>query len=366
MIKVQTIRRVGIHKWLSYLSPIASIILALSAGAILILLTGNDPVFIYRAIFGATFSSKYNFTETIVKAIPLMISGLAVSLAFRMRLWNIGVEGQFYMGAISASGLALFFPNLPITIMLPGMFLAGFLAGGMWGLLAALPKALLNINEVITTLMLNNIAVLFAGYLVYGPWGNPEGFNFPLSARFIDAAQLPTIAGTRVHSGLLIAIIIAFLLLIILRRTRWGYEIRVIGSSSNAARFAGMPVLRNILLVMFLSGGIAGIAGMTEVSGVIHRLQPDISQGYGFTAIVIASLAHLHPVGILLVSFLFGMLLVGSYAVQAVGVSAAIAGMLQGAILFSVLVSDFFLNYKIRIVQISSVSKSHLSKVSQK
>jgi len=280
-----------------------------------------------------------------------MIAGLAVSLSFRMKLWNIGAEGQMYMGAFAASGLALFFPGLPKVVMLPGMFCLGFLAGGLWSLLAALPKAYLNINEVITTLMLNNVAVLWVGYLVYGPWRDPRGMNFPLSARFVDAGQLPTFGGTRVHTGLVVAVLVAAILAFTLWRTRWGYEIRVIGESANAAHYAGMDVLRNTLLVMFISGGIAGLAGMAEVSGVIHRLQPEVSQGYGYTAIVIACLARLNPWAVLMTSLLFAVLLVGGYSVQAAGVSASVAGMLQGVILFSVQVSDFFLTHEIRLMR---------------
>ena len=346
-MRLRVVRRTDIPRSLRYLTPLASILFALGVGAFLILVTGNDPLLVYRTIFEGTLSSNYNMAETIVKAIPLMIAGLAVSLAFRMKLWNIGVEGQMYMGACASAGLALFYPELPRAILLPGMLLVGFVAGGLWALLAALPKAYLNISEVITTLMLNNVAVLWVGYLVYGPWRDPKGMSFPLSARFVEAAQLPTFGATRVHAGLVMAVLIAAVLAFTLWRTRWGHEVRVIGESPDAARYAGMSVFRNILVVMFVSGGIAGLAGMAEVSGVIHKLQPEISQGYGYTAIVIACLARLNPWAILLDSLLFAVILVGGYSVQAAGVSASVSGMLQGVILFSVLISDFFLTYEV-------------------
>ena len=270
-----------------------------------------------------------------------------------MLLWNIGAEGQLHMGAFAASWLALSYPHLPAAIMLPGMFLLGFLAGGLWGLLPAIPRAYLGTNEVITTLMLNYVAILWVAFLVTGPWRDPQGLRFPLSAPFSDAACLPTFLHTRVHLGLLLGILAAAALSVLLWRTRWGYEVRVIGESAAAARYAGMNVTRNILLVMFLSGGLAGIAGMSEVSGVIHRLQLHISPGYGYSAIIVAWLARLNPWAMILVSILFGALLVGGYAVQTVGLPAAVASMLQGVILFFVLGSDFFAHYRICLQRLS-------------
>ncbi|OIQ54650.1 ABC transporter permease [Neomoorella thermoacetica] len=340
-------KRLEPSRFMAVVVPVISVILALAVGAIFLAATGFQPMKVYQSMLNGAVGSKYGISETIVKAIPLMLAGLGVSVAFRMLLWNIGAEGQFYMGAFGASWVALTFPHLPAYIMLPAMFLAGGLMGALWGLLPALPRAKWGVNEVITTLMLNYVAILWVDYLVYGPWKDPKGFNFPLTATFSDAAALPTIAGTRVHVGLIFALVAAVLLAIILWHTRWGYEIRVIGESARAARYAGMNIERNIILVMLLSGALAGLAGMSEVAGITHRLQHGISPGYGYTAIIIAWLAKLHPATIILVSILFGGLIVGGYSVQTAGVPAATVSMLQGAILFFVLGGEILTRYRL-------------------
>ena len=332
---------------LTFLVPALSVVLALGFGAAFLLATGHDPVKVYAAMWKGAFGSKYGFSETVVKAIPLMLSGLGVSIAFRMLLWNIGAEGQLYLGAFAASWVALSFPDAPASVLLPAMVLAGFLAGALWALLPALPRAFLGVNEVITTLMLNYVGILWVDYLVYGPWKDPKGFNFPLSRPFSPSAVLPTIGGTRVHLGLVFALVAAAGLHIVLRRLKWGYEIRVIGESPTAARYAGMNIARNILLVMFLSGGLAGLAGMAEVSGITQRLQHGISPGYGYTAIIVAWLAKLNPWAVVAVSFLFGGLLVGGYSIQSAGLPAATVSMLQGAILFFVLGGEILTRYRV-------------------
>ncbi len=333
---------------LAFLVPVASVVLALGLGAVFLAATGYNPAEVYGAMLAGAFGSAYGVSETIVKAIPLMLTGLGVSLAFRMLLWNIGAEGQLYMGAFAASLVALTFPGLPQPVLLTTMVLAGFVAGGLWGLLPAIPRAYLGVNEVITSLLLNYVAIYWVDYLVYGPWKDPAGYNFPLTPPFSPSAQLPTFGGTRVHLGLVFALVAAVTLYVVLRRARWGYEIRVIGESAAAARYAGMNIARNTLLVMFLSGGLAGLAGMSEVSGITHRLQHGISPGYGYTAIIVAWLAKLNPGAVVGVSFLFSALLVGGYSTQTSGLPAATVAMLQGAILFFVLGGDILVNYRLR------------------
>lgn len=330
------------------LIPLLSVLLALLVGGVFLMLTGREPIVVYQGMLTGAFGTSYGLSETVVKAIPLILAGLGVSLAFRMQLWNIGAEGQLYMGAFAASWLALAFPKAPVWVLLPAMFLAGFIGGGIWGMLPAIPRALFKVNETITTLMMNYIAILWVNYLVYGPWKDPNGYNFPLSAPFTEAAILPTLGDSRIHFGLVIGLVAALIIFIMLRRTKWGFEVRVIGESPGAAKYAGINIFKNILLVMFLSGGLAGIAGMTEVSGVIQRLTPEISNGYGYTAIIIAWLSKLNPWAIIVVSFLFGGLQVGGYSVQSSGVPAAIVAMLQGAILFFVLGGEILNRYEIK------------------
>lgn len=350
MITVPGIRlekRLEASKAAPFLVPVLSIFLALFTGALFFWFSGKDPVDVYLSMYRGAFGSAYGLSETVVKAIPLSLCGLGVAMAFRMQLWNIGGEGQFYLGAMAASWVALFHPQLPAYVMLPAMAAAGFAAGGLWGLIPAVPRACQGVNETITTLMLNYVGIYMVDYLVHGPWRDPGGFNFPLTAQFVRAAVLPTFGHTRVHAGLLFAIAACLAIFLVLRSTRWGYEIKVIGESPDAARYAGISLERNILLVMLVSGGLCGLAGMAEVSGIAGRLQEGLSPGYGYTAIIVAWLSRLNPFALLAVAFLFGGLQVGGYAVQVSGVPSSTVSMLQGLLLFFVLGGEIFNRYRL-------------------
>ena len=297
--------------------------------------------------------------------IPLLLCSLGVSVAFRMKLWNIGAEGQFHAGALGATWIALTYPGLPALVMIPLMFLLGFAAGAVWALLVAIPRAYLDVNETISSLMLNYVAILLTSYFVYGPWRDPEGFNFPLTARFSDSAILPTLFGTRIHWGIIVGLVTALILYLVFRFSKWGYAVRVIGESPSAARYAGMNIVRNILLVMIVSGGLAGVAGMVEVSGLAHRLQPGISAGYGYTAIIIAWLSRLNPWNIVITSFLFGALQVGSFAMQTAGLPAATVSLLHGLILFFILGGEIFTYYRwlpVREESLGNLTKSEVNR----
>ncbi len=341
-------KRSVVSKKVLFIVPLLSIVMGLLFAGIFIWLTGKDPIEVYSLMFEGAFGSSYGLSETIVKAIPLILTSLAVSLAFRMQLWNIGAEGQLYMGAMGATWVALTYPNWPGYLLIPTMILAGFVAGGLWGFLPAIPRAFLKVNETITTLLMNYIAILWVDYLVYGPWKDPNGLNFPLTAPFSEGAILPTLGDTRIHAGLIIGLVVAVIVYIVLKFTKWGYEIKVSGESPEAAKYAGINFTKNILLVMFISGGLAGIAGMTEVSGITQRLQHGFSPGYGYTAIIIAWLARLNPWAIVVVSFLFGGLLVGGFSIQTSGYPSATVAMLQGAILFFVLGGEIFVKYRLK------------------
>lgn len=328
---------------------IGGILLALILGAIFLMFSGHAPVDVYLTMLDGAFGSSYGINETIVKTIPLLIAALAVSIAFRMKLWNIGAEGQIYVGGIMASGVALSFGDLPSFILIPMMMIAGFLGGAFWASVPGIAKAFWGTNETIITLMMNYVGILWVDYLVFGSWKDPEGYNFPITPEFSQSAWLPTFGNTRVHIGILIALLLSFIIYILLNKTVWGYEIRVAGENSAVAKYAGMNVTKNIILSLMLSGGIAGIAGMTEVSGIIHRLQSNFSPGYGYSAIIIAWLARLNPIASIFVSFLFGGLIVGGYAVQTSGLPASIALMIQGLILFCVLGAEFFTQYRVKL-----------------
>ncbi len=331
---------------LTFLIPVLSIFLAFLIFGFFLLLSGYSPLRVFSIMWTNSYGSFYALSETIVKTVPLLICALGISLSFRMKLWNIGAEGQFHAGALGATWAAINYPHLPAYVLLPFMFTAGFFAGGLWALLAAIPRAYFQVNETISTLMLNYVAILLLNYFVYGPWRDPEGFNFPLTVRFSDSAILPTIFDTRIHSGILIGLFFAVIIFVVFQYTKWGYSIKVIGESPSAARYAGMNIAKTIILVMFVGGGLAGVAGMAEVSGLAHRLQPGISPGYGYTAIIIAWLARLNPFAIVVVSFLFGALQVGSFAIQTTGLPAAAISLLHGMILFFILGGEIFTYYR--------------------
>lgn len=348
--------RMNVPRWLSPLVSVGAVIVALVIGGFIIQFSGGHPIQSYQHIFKAAFGSVGVFSDTLVKATPLILTGLACSLAFRMKLWNIGAEGQFFMGAWAASAVVLA-PLLPATtpavIMLPAMALAGFIGGAAWGFLPGYLKAKRNVNEIITTLMMNYIAISWVKFWVFGSWSE-RGFQmspmFPRNAwlpRLTDYAQyVKGFGGLTVHLGLVFGLVMAVVIWFIINRSRWGYEIRLIGDNPKAAHYAGIDIVRNTTLVMMLSSGIAGLAGMSEISGVVHRLQDAISPGYGFSGIIIAWLAKLNPFAVILVSILFGALLLAGREIQPSGVPR----MLQGVILFVVIASDVLLRYQIRIV----------------
>jgi simple sugar transport system permease protein len=349
-MRIRFEKRLYRPKWIVYMVPIISIIMGVFIGAILLLLAGVSPVRAYSEMIDGAFGSKYAFSETIVKTIPLILTGLAVAVAFRMLLWNIGAEGQFYMGAIGATWVALFWGTYPPVLMIAMMLFMGFASGALWGLIPGALKAYFGANEIITSLMLNYVAINFCDYLVYGPWKDPGGMGFPLTQQFSDNACLPQFFKTRVHGGIFFVLIAIIIIYIIMDKCKWGYEIRVIGENIRAAQYSGMNVIRNILLVMILSGGLSGIAGMAEVSGITHRLQHGFSPGYGYTAIIVAWLARLNPVAMTLVAFLFGALLVGGDQIQlSMKLPGSMIGVIQGTILFSVLGGEIFSHYDIKV-----------------
>lgn len=346
-------RRLEQPRWLTWLSPFILIFCALLIGGLLLALSGANPWIVYQRMATTAFGSAYGWSDTTIKATPLILAGLGVAFAFRLRLWNIGAEGQLFLGAFFATGVALHWlpAATPKPLMLTAMALAGFIGGALWGLIPGLLKARLNVNEIITSLMLNYVAFLWNNYFIYGPWSE-RGFGltpqYPKTAwlpRLTDFAEtFPFLRGLTAHLGILLAVILALLFWFLWRHTKWGFALTVIGDNPRAARYAGIPLVSNIIAVMAVSGGLAGLAGMSEVAGVVHRLQERFSPGYGFTAIIIAWLAKLNPLAIILVAYLFGGLLVGGDEIQPAG----IAQMLQGVILFVMVGGEMLLQYRIR------------------
>lgn len=325
---------------------VSSIILALLFCGLIIYITGSDPMSAYVTLFKGAYGSFNKLTNTLIKSVPLILCGLSVSVAFKMKLVNIGAEGQMVIGALAASGVALF-SNVdgPAKIIL--MFLAGFLAGGLWAVISILPKVYLNVNEVIVTLLMNYVAILFSDYFVYGPWRDPDGSNMPFSAPFAADARLPRLFGTNINAGFAIAVIAAVVLYFLLKYTVWGYKIKVIGEGHSVARYAGINISKSILLAMLVSGGLAGLAGFTEVSGTVGLFKSGLSNDIGYTGIIIAYLSRFNPLIVLIVSILFGGLEAGGYSMQLIGIPVQIVTMIQGAILLFVIGGSFFTRYQI-------------------
>lgn len=328
----------------------ASVAVALLITVIFLFCVGKTPAQVgevMAALFIQTFFSGYGILDVLVKAIPLIIASIGISLAFKMKLWNIGGEGQIAMGAFAAAAVALLFPGLPGWLLMFLMAAAAMLVGGAWASIAGAPRAYLGVNETITTLMLNYVALKFLQYLVTGPWSDPVT-HFPMPLPLTEKAWLPVFPGTDLHIGVLLAIALALCYRLLMSRSGWGYEIRVVGESVKAAEYAGIDVRRNMLLVMALSGAVCGLAGMCEFAGLTHRIGTGISGNYGYTAIIIAWLARLNPWGVIAMSVFMSALLVGGKYAQTAGISDAISVMIQGIILFFVLGFDLITQYKIR------------------
>jgi ABC-type uncharacterized transport system permease subunit len=316
---------------------LAAVGVGLVVSALILATVDVSPWEALSSLLDGAFGSEFALTQSALKAVPLALTGLSVALCLRMRLWNIGAEGQFHAGAIGASWVALSFSTMSAPTLLPLMIGAAMAAGAAWALLAAVPRALWGVNEIITTLLLNYVAILAVAYLVTGPWRSAASFNFPVTDVFGSGAVLPRIGDSLLHVGVLFPIVAAVVLLVVLQRSKWGYEIRMIGASPDAARVAGISTAKNIVVVMLVAGALAGVAGMIEVSTSFGRLRQGISPGYGYMAIVIAALAAADLLATLVVAFLFGGFIVGAFALQALGVPQAFVLLLQGIILFCAL-----------------------------
>ena len=325
---------------------ISAVFYALIASAIIMTIIGYNPLEIFANIVVGSTGTEFRLIQTINKAIPLTVLSLGIAVAFKMKFWNIGAEGQFYLGALGATFIGLNFPDLPPYILLPLMMIVGFVMGGLWCLVPAILKSKLGTNETLVTLMLNYIAIKWVSYLQYGPWKDPAAHGFPKIAKFSENGVLPEVFG--VHIGWIIALILVVLIHILLTKSKLGYEIEVLGENENTARYAGMNVYKTLVIGAMISGGLCGLTGMMQASAIEHSLTDSLSAGLGFTAIITSWLARLSAPAIVIVSFLFSMLLQGgAYIQSALQISSTVAELLQGIILFFVLGSEFFINYKI-------------------
>lgn len=351
-MKISVAKRTSISRKTSTFYFLLSIIFGLFASSLIFAIKGVNPFYAIQRIFQGSFGSIYGLKETITKAIPLILCGIGLVLAFRGKFWNIGAEGQLLMGATLATWVALNLgKNGQPFFVISMMFLSGFVAGGLLGLIPAFLKVKLGINEVISTLMLNYIVANFVQFLVYGSWKGKTQYGFPYTDNFPQSAVIPLIRGSRIHYiTLILGVILAIFVYYFINKTKYGYEIRVIGENPDAARYAGINFLKITLIMMFLSGGLAGLAGVGEVAGIHHHLTtPDqISSGYGYTAIIVAWLAKLNPLGAIFSALFFGGILVGGDVIQtSFGFPFATINIFNGLILVFFMLGNFFIEYKI-------------------
>lgn len=354
MLKFKVTDREGVTPLLSLVNLLASILAGLMAVGLIFLLCGVNPLFALKKIFLGSFGSFYGFKETVTKAIPLILIGCGLTLAFRSKFWNIGAEGQLLMGAVFSTWVGLNWgAHLPAPVIIPLMFAAGFLGGALWGLIPAILKIRFSINEVISTLMLNYICAEFLTFLIVGPWKGKTKFGFPYTDDLPASAILQYLPGSRIHYvTLIVALVSAVVLGILVYKTRFGYEIRVVGESADAARYAGINFFTTSLVIMAISGGLAGFAGVGEAAGIHHHLSypANISSGYGFTAIIVAWLAKLNPIYAIFSGLFFAGILVGGDAIQiSLGLPAATVQIFNGTLLVFLIMGDYFLKHRVKL-----------------
>ncbi len=333
-------------------SPLIAIGLTLIAGAILFAALGHDPVRALTVYFIEPVTAAWSLQELFVKATPLVIIAVGLSVCYLSNTWNIGAEGQFTVGAIAGSWVALSLNSWDSPLLLPLILIAGTLGGMAWGAIPALLKTRFNANEILTSLMLVYVAQFLLDYLVRGPWRDPAGYNFPESELFSAAATMPLlIEGGRLHIGAIFALVVVVAGAVLLAGTLKGFEIRVIGQAPRAGQFAGFSRTQMVVFAFLLSGGLAGLAGISEVAGPIGQLRPTISPGYGFAAIIVAFLGRLNPIAILFAGLLLALSYLGGEAAQvSLGISDKTTKVFQGMLLLFVLSCDTLILYKIRLL----------------
>ena len=328
----------------------SAVFLSLAMSAALLALQGKPPLSGMLLFLQSGFGSPWALEDCLAKAVPIFLCSMGVAIAFRLQIWNIGAEGQYALGAVGATWAALTFPGLPWYLLLPLMLLASAVLGGLWGLIPALLKIKLRVNEIIVTLMLNYIGILILEYLVYGPWKDPSSFGMPMTPEFSPGAIVGFIGTTRLNWGLVLCGLVGLFMAIFLKYTRYGFALKACGENARAARYARLPYNGLVIMVMIFSGALAGWAGFLEASASLNRLEPTIMSGYGYTAIVVAWLAHLNPFAIGIASFLLAGLRVGVEGIQLdLQVPAAFGGVMEGLILLTILAGSFFQHYTLSI-----------------
>ena len=341
-----------------YATPVAAVLLTMIVGAIIFSLIGYDGIGAVREIFLTPLTNSYKWQDLGVKAAPLIIIGVGLSIAYRANVWNIGAEGQYVMGGLAGTWVALATYGMTGPWILPLMILAGVVGGALYAAIPAFFKVRLNVNEILTSLMLTYASVQLIYYLIRAPWKDPMGMGFPQTRLFSEAARLPTvIPGTIVHLGVPIAILVALVAWFIMSRSVFGYQMKVVGAAPHAARYGGFSESKTIWLAMLVSGGLAGLAGVLEVAGPFQRMVPGFPTNYGFTAIIVAFLGRLNPLGVIFAGIVMAITFVGGEVAQTtIGLPNAATGIFQAMVLFFLLAGDILVRYRLR--RVSSIPAS--------
>ncbi len=349
-------RRQTPSRLMVYLSPVLAVALTLAAAAVIFAVSGLNPFHALYIYFVEPVTTVWSLEELVVKVAPLVLIAIGLAVCFRANLWNIGAEGQLTAGAIAGSAVPILMPDWqsPLTLVL--MLCMGAFGGAAFAAIPAYLKNRFAANEILTSLMLVYVAQLVLDWLVRGPWRDPQGFNFPKSISFEGWQLLPTIGDGRVHLGAALALIAVVVLFVFMGRTIKGFELRVSGESLRAAAFGGFARPRTVWFCFALSGALAGLAGICEVAGPGGNLNPVVSPGYGFTAIIVAFLGRLNPLGVLVAAIMLGISYLGGEAAQVeLGVSDKTAQVLQGILLFFILACDALIQYRVRVISGSPV-----------
>ncbi len=338
-----------VNSYMIWLSPVIAVLLTLVFGMLLFMLMGQPPIKAITSFFITPLQDLYGVSEWLVKASPLIMIAIGLALGFRANVWNIGAEGQLVLGALAGGAFAVYFPVSENVLMLPAMLIAGVLGGMFWAAIPAYLKTHFNCNEILTSLMLTYVAALLLSTLIHGPWRDPGGYNFPESVLFPAVGSVPILwTGTRLHLGAAATLLVVVVAWVMLSRLLIGFQIKVAGQAPRAAQYAGVDANKIAWFVLLLSGGLAGLAGIIEVAGPIGQLLPTISPGYGFTAIIVAFLGRLHPVGIVLAGLVLALSYLGGENAQIeLGMPQGVAGVFQGMLLFFLLACDVLVNYRV-------------------
>ncbi|MBU6259913.1 MAG: ABC transporter permease [Burkholderiales bacterium] len=350
-MRIRFEKRAAPSRLMQVATPVASVLLTMVLGALMFDLLGFDGVRAIRETFITPIVASYKWVDVAAKAAPLIIIGLGLSLSNRAQVWNIGAEGQYVIGALAGAGVALAWPQAPGVVIIPLMLACGALGGALWAAIPAFLRTRFQVNEVLSSLMLVYVALQVLNYLIGGPWKDPNGHNFPQTAPFSAAQQLPhTLGSTPIPPGLVVALLLVALFWFVLSRSVYGYSVRAVGAAPDAAKYAGFDAKRTIWSTLTIGGAMAGLAGILEASSQLGQINLGFPSGYGFTAIIVAFLGRLNPIGVLLAGTILAITYVGGQVAQAaVHVPEATAGIFQAMMLFLILASDVLVRFRIRL-----------------